>query len=413
MDTLPPELVVCIFGKLRCPLTLLDVVPLVCKQWRNLSKDPLAWASAELAWDGTDPKARKASGLRFGSMRLADSSGDEDDDVSAAWEKLKEDSLRVSTADAARILLHAPALNCINFCADMPEKGMKRLVNALRRSRTVVTQYFTVHEMTSWHMTLRGRSALLDMMWRSRNHLVGATVQLSRQEDISDDVPASKRGPLRDSQGRTVLDVLAQMPTLECLSLDASWDYPYAGELRGKLPRLRKLFMNRGDGGICGERLVCDLIDGAAATLAGLDLNRDYGRPQDSILRHPRIPDYRAAVTPALMASVAGCKRLSFLEGPAALAPHLPSMPALAELVLHLYPERQRAEEAIKRVFDACERVAKLTFLELWVNRDNDEECFLVEARWHELKNEELRCKKLVKDFKTKRPTVELNFNFH
>lgn len=404
MDTLPEELVLCILGQLRCPLTLLDVVPRVCTQWRRLSKDCRAWASAELAWDGTDPEDPDDSS---DFMLLLDPESLEE------WHSDKEGSLKVSTADAARVLLHAPALNCLNFCADMPGKDLGRLVNALQRSKTVVTHYFTVQQMTSWHMTLCGRSALLDMLWRSRSHLVGATVQLERQERVSDDVPASRRGALRDSQGRSVLEVLAQMPQLECLSLDAAWDYPYAGELRGKLPCLRKLFFNRGDGGVSGERLVCDLMEGAAASLRALDLNREYGRPQDPFLRLcPGIPDGRAVVTPALLASVAGCKRLTFLEGPAACASHLPSLPEIAELVLHLYPDRHHAEEAIKRVLDACVPVATLTFLELWVCRDTDEGCYLDVERWQLLKREELRCKKLTKDFKSKRPSVELIFNF-
>jgi hypothetical protein len=58
MDGLPDELMLMILGHVDEADTLLDAVPLVCKRWLELSRDPRAWAAVSVVECGTLEKAR-------------------------------------------------------------------------------------------------------------------------------------------------------------------------------------------------------------------------------------------------------------------------------------------------------------------------------------------------------------------
>ena len=46
MDLLPDEVLLMVLGRVDCGETLLAAVPLVCRRWHALARDPRAWASA-------------------------------------------------------------------------------------------------------------------------------------------------------------------------------------------------------------------------------------------------------------------------------------------------------------------------------------------------------------------------------
>ena len=48
MDELPDEVLVLVFSYVADGLSLLDAVPLVCKRWLQLSRDPRAWAGVRV-----------------------------------------------------------------------------------------------------------------------------------------------------------------------------------------------------------------------------------------------------------------------------------------------------------------------------------------------------------------------------
>ena len=54
MDELSDKLVLRIFSHVKDGTTLLQVLPLVCRRWRELSRDPGAWAAVELVWPNTE-----------------------------------------------------------------------------------------------------------------------------------------------------------------------------------------------------------------------------------------------------------------------------------------------------------------------------------------------------------------------
>lgn len=49
MEDLPDEMLLRVFS-LPDGLTLLDSIPLVCKRWRRVACDPLAWSNVEVDW---------------------------------------------------------------------------------------------------------------------------------------------------------------------------------------------------------------------------------------------------------------------------------------------------------------------------------------------------------------------------
>jgi hypothetical protein len=58
MDNLPDELLLMILGHVQDPLTLLDNVPLVCRRWQKLAREPHAWAAVCVEGVFTLDKAR-------------------------------------------------------------------------------------------------------------------------------------------------------------------------------------------------------------------------------------------------------------------------------------------------------------------------------------------------------------------
>ncbi|KAE8741561.1 hypothetical protein FOCC_FOCC012898 [Frankliniella occidentalis] len=87
MDALPDELLLLILGRVADGRVLLYAVPLVCKRWRRLSRDPRVWRRVEVSLGGCDHGPE----------------GDDDEDTHG------------DLLEAARVLLHAPLLRSISF----------------------------------------------------------------------------------------------------------------------------------------------------------------------------------------------------------------------------------------------------------------------------------------------------------
>ncbi|XP_034240831.1 uncharacterized protein LOC117645047 [Thrips palmi] len=217
-ECLSDDVLLHIFSFLEDGLFLLDVVPLVCKRWHRLAREPDAWRGVEVK---------------------------------------EEDLYNYDDHDMARLVLHAPFLrHAIRY--SFPEGSAAS--EALRRSG-VVAREFHCCCVGMDHDFRDDRTAVLDLLYRSRHYCRRVSVSVTGPggEDTS------------DSQGRSALQVLASLRALEDLDLYncSNGMFPYAGELAAGLPRLRYLgfFMD-----VFPEALMADLIRGSSATLRALVL---------------------------------------------------------------------------------------------------------------------------------------------
>ncbi|XP_034243254.1 uncharacterized protein LOC117646425 isoform X3 [Thrips palmi] len=399
METLPDSLVVRILSKVGDGLMLLDVLPLVCRRWQQLCRDPEAWAEVDVVWTG------KEEGGSVGSEGSADSAA------------------KLSDVDVMRLLLRAPAVR--ELCIDWSYEGrQEKVLSALRRGRVVARDTFQVDKKVWMDACHANRVALLDTLWRSRGCVRMASVSLYLEEEL-DDVDSDSEeeevvtsapeptftGPLVDSQGHTALQVLASLQRLGCLDLDASSTYPYAGELKAGLPNLRFLLMNEGDllDGVLPEQLALDLIRGAPR-LRMLSFGSDYGRPAEPMLELVGADrDYSHAVTPALLESVSLCSELRFLSGPDELAAVVGGLPLLEVLSIGVHPKTEDDDAAaiVGRVLARCAaapaplKTVSVYVLDVFVDAHEDDEL---------LQRQKAECERHVKLFKTAKPeaAVEL-----
>jgi hypothetical protein len=126
MDGLPDELMLMILGHVDEADTLLDAVPLVCRRWLELSRDPRAWAAVSVVECGT--------------------------------------------LNEARAVLRAPHLRRLEISC-LSEGGDSRMQSALRRSSVTVRELLQVHGNVN-HPTF------LALLWRSREQLRELVIDL-------------------------------------------------------------------------------------------------------------------------------------------------------------------------------------------------------------------------------------------
>ncbi|XP_034246703.1 uncharacterized protein LOC117648336 isoform X2 [Thrips palmi] len=224
MDAFPDELLLEVLGRIDDPLTLLDVVPLVCKRWHRLSRDPGAWNSA--------------------TVSIVGCSYFDDGDIGDEHEN--HDKI----LNAARVLLHAPALRRVSFGWYTNSPGPfscpydeETMTSALLRSRAEVREIeFPQPEILEGSgglgypddpledMSPEDLSLLADFLWRNRSH-----------------VRYLKLGHMLRA-GTPLLCALGQCENLEELHLMLPVpDYfrRYLGQLGGRrLPKLRRLTLD-------------------------------------------------------------------------------------------------------------------------------------------------------------------------
>ncbi|KAJ1527182.1 hypothetical protein ONE63_008713 [Megalurothrips usitatus] len=119
MDELPDELVLHILSFVGDARTLLDAVPLVCKRWHRLHREPAAWAAVDLG-------------------------------------------CTVGDAQSARVLLHAPAARSLRLDAFPTYDGdaTQQLAAALRRTAVRMRRSLTVTWFGYCALSPGGRPAL-------------------------------------------------------------------------------------------------------------------------------------------------------------------------------------------------------------------------------------------------------------
>ncbi|XP_034233256.1 uncharacterized protein LOC117640645 isoform X2 [Thrips palmi] len=215
MDALPDELLLEVLGRVDDGLTLLDAVPLVCRRWHRLSRDPGAWSSVTVHIKGCFHYEAKG--------------GDED-------EHDGHDVIQ----NAARILLHAPSLRCVEFDvagygSDRPSRcrfGEDLIPSAMGRCRADVREillarpafYNDTHDSSSAYSRPAGFCHLLDFVSRRVGH-----------------VRCLEIGYLLQA-GTPFERALGQCENLEELHIMLPNRFQYGGELRGRrLPKLRRL----------------------------------------------------------------------------------------------------------------------------------------------------------------------------
>lgn len=123
MEALSDELMLLVLGQVTDALTLLDSVPLVCRRWHGLSRDPRAWAGARLV-------------------------------VRVSLEG------RVQRRQACA-LLHAPALRELSLLHGPPIDGGVRLESCLERCTATLSGL----DLTC------DRNDILGLLQRNRDHL--------------------------------------------------------------------------------------------------------------------------------------------------------------------------------------------------------------------------------------------------
>lgn len=133
MDSLSDEVLLLVLSHVRDAVTLLDGVPLACRRWRRLAREPAVWAGVELV---VPPRA-------------------------------SSEQLRA----AARVVLHAPRLRRLDLADQYAHVdggvGRAMLVSALRRRRRLrVHEVLVRSDDSSTSQVLREAMALA---WRSRD----------------------------------------------------------------------------------------------------------------------------------------------------------------------------------------------------------------------------------------------------
>ncbi|XP_034240681.1 uncharacterized protein LOC117644960 [Thrips palmi] len=303
MEALSDEVMLRIFAPLS-GTALLDVVPLVCKRWQKLSRDPRAWEGV------------------------------------AVWgrEYCRTEAEKETPPVDARVLLHAPAVRRINIGSQWD----RWMVSAFTRSKAVVLHklYF---DAIGWKILPRAaRVALLDMLWRSRDCVREVH---SLQFDKGDEAAAAG-GPLRDSEGRSPLAILAQLKRLHALGLDMDEGYPYARELAAGFPELRELQVNTYRAAKLPELLTVDLLTAVAPTLRDVDLHGDLPPP------------------PVMLKALSKCKSLRQVRAHDKVMNSLRGMQHIEEMTIFVWQD-SRVSNRVKAILEVCQTLGKLFKLNL------------------------------------------------
>ncbi|XP_034253851.1 uncharacterized protein LOC117652821 isoform X2 [Thrips palmi] len=216
MDALPDELLLMVLGRVDDALTLLEEVPLVCKRWHRLSQDPRAWRSASVLIEGCTYYENSYKG---------------------------EHENHAEILNAARVLVHAPALRHVSFGWYSASPGpfscsfdKEMMTSALARSKAQVHEIeFPQPDMLEGSglgypddpledMSPEELSLLVDFLSRNRKH-----------------VRYLKLGHMLQA-GTQFQRALGQCENLEELHLMLPDGFQYQGELRGRrLPKLNRL----------------------------------------------------------------------------------------------------------------------------------------------------------------------------
>lgn len=295
MDGLPRHVkldVLALVGDRSRGVSLVDLVPDVCDEWRELAADPAAWALVRVRFDRSDP------------------------DIPG---------LAMTSEEDARLVRHAPVLGDLTF-KFCPGDGV--LHEALRESAVVVRGHLSVCGTPGVPV---GPCAL-DVVWRSRFVLRELTLSLTDLE-----------GPLHDSQGRSVWEVLAGMEALTTLSVCV--DKPYASELAGKRTRLTTLtWVFTGEDAVVdgsSTAVLVDLLDGARGTLeyVGISIEGDGGG--------------RSGLLAPLAPVLRSCTRLQMMVVPVNEVDLATALPGLRSVSLYVNQcQREEIAEGCSEVLD-------------------------------------------------------------
>ncbi|XP_034232526.1 uncharacterized protein LOC117640275 [Thrips palmi] len=383
---LPDELWVRVFSFLDDAATLLDVVPLVCRRWRDLAGCPGSWANVSV-------------------IRNVD------------WFKVPDPDLRV--------LLHAPGLRCLDLhctgrtCGDGSNAGRwledHWLVSALRRSRAVVRQELRLSGYFWSNLPRSGRRAVAEMVGRSAPLLRRLHVTLS-EEDRNEPEPLDCGEDMTDDEIFALLDTLPdpaipmveavlQVKRVEVLHLDTDIDdlncdadgpFIYQRELSGiSLPKLRELVI-KGKFGPVPTALISDLLSAAANTLEVVKI----GKTIESWSADANLD------LPGVVAALSRCTRVRELAADRFCLPAMASLPSLQDLQLHVQCNEKRVESAgfFSECVAACEALAALRRLRLVLDgldilEDDPDGRFVLR-----------RCKKAFAGFSRRRPAVDASW---
>ncbi|XP_034240185.1 uncharacterized protein LOC117644682 [Thrips palmi] len=213
LDDLPDELLMRILAQVKDPFELLTVVPLVCKRWHAVHREPETWAQ----------------------VRLEEYAAEDDED--AKWELVN-------------ILQRAPYVQYLS--GDLLRSP--EMFAAVASSGVVVEEYRQPYHHKYEFVRPERLPILLDMLYRSRHVIRVAEVELDNY--------GHER--VVDSGGRNALEVLLSLKKLEELVVRGRSELPYHGELAQGLPCLKKLKVSEcGLGGILDQVMSTDLIRGS------------------------------------------------------------------------------------------------------------------------------------------------------
>lgn len=229
---------------------LLDVVPEVCEDWKELARDPEAWMKMRV-FATFDIYPHHPAPL-----------GENDHNYSPA-----------------RVIRQAPALKdlWVAYCT-----GNEVVHEAIRECKAIVQHEIHIYTNSSG---IPIEPAILDVVRRSRSVLQILRISLHSLPDLP-----------RDSEGQSVWEVLAGLENLERLEIYTDKSLPYASELAGKLTRLTWLrFVN--DGSTVDNDMVAllrDLIQAGGDTLRTISLHFPNG--VDPVALYPLMPSLERCV---------------------------------------------------------------------------------------------------------------------
>lgn len=365
---LPDELWVHVFSYLDSGETLLDVVPLVCRRWLDLARDPRSWAGVSVRGkvDGLDPSRPRRS---------------------------------------ARVLLHAPTLRCLNLHCTQRTVGNKErqwpedhwLVSSLRRCRSVVLEEVRLSDCTWLNLPGSARKAVAELVRRSAPYLRRVHVTLhyrDREQSKPVDEFNALLGSLPDPSV-PMIDALVLLKRVEVMHVDVSLKFlkdlgkrSYDGELDSiSLPRLKELVI-KGNPWDVPTDLIRDLLRAAAPTLEVLKFSET--------IENWLVPENPGL--PAVCKELSRCTRLRELSADRGCVPVLSSLPRLAKLCLYVASPAEVGEalRRVKAALDACvdmPALRRLDFVLAQMIRDDRD------GLWREFKSQVAR-------FSRRRPDV-------
>lgn len=237
---------------------------------------------------------------------------------------------------AVQVLRRAPALRHLSLGSQRLE-----LLAALRSNQTLIVRDELLAPGDWVGMSGVHRTALLDLLWRSRAQLRSLVFPL---EDAS--MSAT------DSEGRTGLQVFAQLRALKDMRLTmfvSGGHAAYAGELAGAMPDLQELRVRYFEDDHWSIAAIADLVRTAAASLRVLLFECEEGESDE------------------VLGCVAACVNVERLRVGADEIPTLAAVRGLKKLThldqLYLYPY-ERGDDADN--FEAClKNVERLCVVEL------------------------------------------------